>query len=232
MELNLGNLSLTRTRERIFKPLDPTRRQIRLLRTLPPATQNTHPRDPACNLHIESLDSDLQFDAISYCWGRGKKRKKIYIDGQAFKVTENVYDILRMFRSASGTSGYFWIDSICINQQDKAEKSLQVPMMDQIFSRAEMVHVWLGPAVRNVERFLVAADEIESEVGALEDSAVAQLHPPDIDPLVLQKVRRVVSMLTNTDGTIMQPLVDIISSPWWFRLWVSIVPSRKASSGC
>lgn len=41
---------------------------------------------------------------------------------------------------------WLWIDAICINQngQDQQEKSHQVRMMDRIFSRAELTHVWLG----------------------------------------------------------------------------------------
>ncbi|KAF6809796.1 heterokaryon incompatibility protein [Colletotrichum sojae] len=39
-----------------------------------------------------------------------------------------------------------WIDSLCINQSDTAEREQQVKLMDRIFSRAETVKVWLGPA--------------------------------------------------------------------------------------
>ncbi|KAF2022821.1 hypothetical protein EK21DRAFT_41978, partial [Setomelanomma holmii] len=39
-----------------------------------------------------------------------------------------------------------WIDSVCINQQDKSEERIQIGMMDQIYSRANKVHVWLGEA--------------------------------------------------------------------------------------
>lgn len=37
-----------------------------------------------------------------------------------------------------------WIDSICIDQSNLAEKSMQVALMGQIYSLASSVMVWLG----------------------------------------------------------------------------------------
>lgn len=39
---------------------------------------------------------------------------------------------------------YLWVDALCINQQDKQEKSQQVAYMLQIYQRAERVTAWLG----------------------------------------------------------------------------------------
>ena len=39
----------------------------------------------------------------------------------------------------------FWIDALYINQQDNTEKSGQVRMMREIYEKAIMVRVWLGP---------------------------------------------------------------------------------------
>lgn len=40
---------------------------------------------------------------------------------------------------------YLWADAICINQADIDEKSMQVSMMDKIYSLATHVIAWLGP---------------------------------------------------------------------------------------
>lgn len=37
-----------------------------------------------------------------------------------------------------------WIDAICINQHDLAEKARQIPLMTRIYSTAARVLVWLG----------------------------------------------------------------------------------------
>jgi hypothetical protein len=39
-----------------------------------------------------------------------------------------------------------WADAICINQSDQKEKAIQVSMMGKIYSNAQTVIVWLGPA--------------------------------------------------------------------------------------
>lgn len=40
---------------------------------------------------------------------------------------------------------YFWIDAICINQEDSEEKASQVAMMGEIYKMASSVVIWLGP---------------------------------------------------------------------------------------
>ena len=39
---------------------------------------------------------------------------------------------------------YYWIDAICINQDDLAERAEQGRLMGQIYANIEMVVVWLG----------------------------------------------------------------------------------------
>jgi hypothetical protein len=48
----------------------------------------------------------------------------------------------------------FWIDAICINQDDLDEKSAQIPLMAQIYPQAEAVNVWLGPSDKHSNRAL------------------------------------------------------------------------------
>jgi hypothetical protein len=38
-----------------------------------------------------------------------------------------------------------WIDQLYINQADDTEKSVQVDLMSEIYSKARSVIVWLGP---------------------------------------------------------------------------------------
>jgi hypothetical protein len=41
-------------------------------------------------------------------------------------------------------SSFVWIDTICINQKDDAEKTQQVSQMRDIFAKAEIVIMWVG----------------------------------------------------------------------------------------
>ena len=41
-----------------------------------------------------------------------------------------------------------WVDAVCMNQIDDAEKSWQVQMMDKIYLRAARTLVYLGPSTK------------------------------------------------------------------------------------
>lgn len=51
-------------------------------------------------------------------------------------------------------SGFFWVDAICINQDDLEERSAQVQIMPQIYSKASCVIVWLGDDSQMIFRLL------------------------------------------------------------------------------
>lgn len=39
---------------------------------------------------------------------------------------------------------HFWIDAVCINQKDEAEKNEQVSMMGEGYQKAQRLVIWLG----------------------------------------------------------------------------------------
>ena len=90
--------------------------------------------------------------------------RSILVDGQLLKITETLSSALRGLRdrppehyrhdsddNVSQTRSLqhvqLWADAICINQEDRKEKSLQVAMMARIYSMAAGTEVWLGDAV-------------------------------------------------------------------------------------
>lgn len=54
----------------------------------------------------------------------------------------------------SAASGFFWVDAICINQEDLEERSAQVQIMPDIYSNASCVIVWLGDDSQMIFRLL------------------------------------------------------------------------------
>jgi hypothetical protein len=80
----------------------------------------------------------------------GSRRHSIYCNGCVLKVTNNLRDALRMLvrtmsaQSTSAAPQYFWIDSLCMNQQNVLERNAQVARMAEIFQKAQSVVVWLG----------------------------------------------------------------------------------------
>lgn len=90
------------------------------------------------------LSHALRFDALSYCWGDQIEYAHISIDQQdGFSVTRNLERALRRMRSG-GAVRPLWIDAICVNQLNVAERTVQVQLMRQIYSQARTVLVWLG----------------------------------------------------------------------------------------
>lgn len=61
----------------------------------------------------------------------------------ALKLTSNCAKALCSVRKPT-TERTIWVDSICVNQDDRAERSRQVDLMKEIYARAFVVLVYLG----------------------------------------------------------------------------------------
>ena len=105
--------------------------------------------------------SRTSYTAISYEWGDAKgRRQTIKIEGNSFEIRQNLYNLL--FRLAGREDlrrRSFWIDAICIDQDNVCEKNSQVQQMKDIFRNADEVFVWLGEAADGSD---LAADCINS----------------------------------------------------------------------
>jgi hypothetical protein len=127
-----------------YQPLDPLKKQIRLLRL--DASSTSH--HIACNLERFELEIAARdgFRALSYTWGPDTPTHHILIDGKSFRIRENLYQYLRTIASQDrGSTECIWIDQICINQIDDNERTQQVSIMTDIYRLARDVKIWLGP---------------------------------------------------------------------------------------
>ena len=93
--------------------------------------------------HKEFSEVRKRYYALSYVWGDPDKVHTIGLNGQAFQVTDNLMFFLRRERTVTLA---LWIDAICINQHDEAEKSEQIARMGEIYKNASLVYADLGPA--------------------------------------------------------------------------------------
>lgn len=116
---------------------------IRLLRVLPRGNSEV----VRCSVvHVDLDDGSTPvFEAVSYTWNGSERSHVVYIDGCPFRTTKNAHDLLSDLSPISSPRD-IWIDSICINQDDVAEKSWHVQSMVRIYRRAARVAVWLGTA--------------------------------------------------------------------------------------
>ncbi|KAF2826116.1 hypothetical protein CC86DRAFT_276577, partial [Ophiobolus disseminans] len=102
------------------------------------------------------LDDQPHFTALSYVWGNDPPTHRCFqlfveCEGAKLQVTANCHSALRHLRKKLGKMT-IWVDAVCINQFDLAEKSQQIPLMSNIFSRAEIVYVWLGQGTPGTDR--------------------------------------------------------------------------------
>ncbi|KAK4495906.1 hypothetical protein PRZ48_013174 [Zasmidium cellare] len=128
-----------------YTPLSNPRKEIRLLEILPSGDDG----QMQCILGVHALDKvDGRFVAISYTWGEPGSQCEIVLDGRKHPVRQNCWYALWQMRLHDSSKGvlhqYYWIDSICINQNDFVEKSSQIHLMGQIYASAKLVAVCIG----------------------------------------------------------------------------------------
>lgn len=123
----------------IYKPLDPLSRQFRLLRLVDSA-----PDCPQCELKMFSLsDGEIPpWKALSYRWGEDIPELNVKLDGRVVLVRRSLHTFLRQM-SIEKRWNWFFVDALCINQINKAEKTHQVSLMSTIFRNAEEVMAWI-----------------------------------------------------------------------------------------
>ncbi|KAL8392481.1 hypothetical protein RB595_002607 [Gaeumannomyces hyphopodioides] len=123
--------------------------------SIEPSTTATNDEPMVCTLSVRLFEDRPQFEALSYMWGPetpSDERLEILLNGTRFPVRANLLGALRYLRTEKWASPseaepgtrLFWIDAICINQQDIEERNRQVPRMRHVYFRASTVVVWLG----------------------------------------------------------------------------------------
>ncbi|KAK3369291.1 heterokaryon incompatibility protein-domain-containing protein, partial [Lasiosphaeria ovina] len=128
-----------------YKPLNPG--EIRLVRLV-------RGDNPATRIHISIETRNLlrdhpSYTAISYVWGSPDRTHGLVVgDGSWLPTTANTYEILHEqseWWTGNPERHLFWIDFVCINQDDNVEKEQQVRMMRDIYSRSSDVVAYLRP---------------------------------------------------------------------------------------
>ncbi|KAK4098417.1 HET-domain-containing protein [Parathielavia hyrcaniae] len=124
-----------------YRPLEHMDQEIRLLVVKPGRyDEAVHACFAHTSLSGNPSSQQIQFDALSYCWGDSPERVNIALDTNTMgtvplNISGTVARAIRRLRSPD-TPLRIWIDAICINQTDMDERSQQVRIMGTIYSRA------------------------------------------------------------------------------------------------
>jgi hypothetical protein len=141
-------------------------------------------------------------------WGDPSIQNHIRVNGQDFAVTVNLHSALLRLRDSFEIKKRglkVWVDAICINQNDLAERAREVGKMGRIYSDALSVRAWVGCPSPDVSAELPTAKNTLGEIFG------------DIDILDIQ------SKLLGTHETAF-PIWIVASSlflePYWETLWI------------
>lgn len=155
------------------------------------------------------ISEGLDFDAIPYIWGASEATTILICNDVPISVTPLVFEMLvhmRLYRPYPDRP--LWIDVICIDQQNKEEKAIQIPLMHKVYSQAATVIVWLGTSSLDTIEFVSHASEILSELEFRQSTS-----DPNEDPN-----QRGLNHLP-LDSAIVQGMFQILDAPWFGRLW-------------
>lgn len=89
----------------------------------------------------ESLENNPRYNALSYAWGSiSDAVEQLVVDGVVIMMRDPVPSALRTLRSET-TPKVFWVDALCIDQSNLAERSHQEQQMGYIYQQASVVQV-------------------------------------------------------------------------------------------
>ncbi|KAL6890790.1 heterokaryon incompatibility domain-containing protein [Trichoderma evansii] len=183
-----------------------------------------------CSLQHSNLRSKKSdFEALSYVWGSPAVTNEITCDNRKKKVGRNLYDALERLRLPD-KERILWIDALCINQNDNKEKTQQVRIMGEIYTRARRVLIWLG----NREDIQEGVGKLASRPASEKHADWSLLKPVFTNPLFIQAqslliwlgfeeaVNMGVAKLGKPQSSAKfdwSSLFPVVQSPWFTRVW-------------
>ncbi|KAI4199075.1 MAG: hypothetical protein LQ350_004830 [Teloschistes chrysophthalmus] len=155
-----------------------------------------------CQFRTVNIDElPVSYTAISYCWGSSDRVAEVsFVNGQTLRITRSVEEIVHWL---ADKEGYFWVDFLCINQDDLDEKGTQVAFMSIVFSRSARVAAWLGKEIEDGEAAFDYLTRTESAYG---------VPGAFIDTSIIRNWQEDFSEVNNLRG--------LLRHPWFRRAWV------------
>lgn len=186
----------------IHQPLSRARKSIRGLEVL------DDPNVIQCKVWETYLRSD--YTALSYMCGPSIPQKSILINGLCYKVGANLWAFFDEVRRRKDTST-FWVDAVCINQQNIEGKTYQVKFMGEIYSQAGRVISWLGRCDKKMDELLVRLSRLSDPSRSTADI---------FDILSVTKQALIKRQDTKHGDTVSDLLLKLFCNPYWGRTWV------------
>jgi Heterokaryon incompatibility protein (HET) len=171
----------------------------------------------------EVPDFRPHYEALSYTWGPSQDSENAYVvdsgaDGNeectTLVIYQNLASAFRHLRHIDQVRT-FWVDAICINQGDIAERNKQVKRMANVYKLAYRVVAWLGKEEHNSTQALVTLQYIGKQVQLTKRGKLVRA-PGAVEPNLWMK-----ACCFSCDDPIQtwQALLGILERSWFYRLW-------------
>ncbi|MCJ1403966.1 hypothetical protein MMC11_007189 [Xylographa trunciseda] len=205
---------------------------IRLVEVLPGEVDRI-----CCKVHTVDLNDlpraateggrPMSFEALSYTWDAQALQEYVWCDNKVLPVTRNLYTAMQQLRKPS-TSRLMWVDAICINQVDVAERSRQVALMRVIYHRAVRVIAWLGPDDQFTQKAFCLIQSIFTNTVSADGNFKA-----DAGTIWNQHAMERMG-LPRFPSSEWEALARLFERPYFRRLWVvqELVVSSEATTWC
>ncbi|KAH6646738.1 heterokaryon incompatibility protein-domain-containing protein [Truncatella angustata] len=182
-----------------------------------------------------SLADPPSYTALSYTWGDSFAKFNVLVNDELLPITQSLYWALRTLQQDHAR--LLWIDQICIDQSNLKDKATQVPLMEQIYSKAKSTISWLGVATAESERAMdylreAGTDGISAglnELPIIADGLMQlQIDIPLQDenfetrfPHLREKMERVVARWGEwQDLDVVPAILALFGNPYFTRGWI------------
>ncbi|KAI0890186.1 heterokaryon incompatibility protein-domain-containing protein [Annulohypoxylon maeteangense] len=180
--------------------------EIRILKILPGDASTPI----KCELRVASLSKVSDFETVSYVWGDFTNLVDIELSGRKVGVTKNLHTLLHRLRLTSNARSV-WIDQLCIDQKNKEEKSSQVRLMRQIYSRCSSGLIWFGELQDNLApEDAAAVVDFFQYISAFLKTGSQEEHPKPTFTKSKALSMRFLAALRS---------MSYYECPWWLRIW-------------
>ena len=168
-----------------------------------------------CRLEVTLVDESLSYKALSYAWGSQEDLIEILCEDAILGVTRNCAAALYRLRRLCKPR-ILWVDAICIDQANIAERNQQLALMDEIYKRAHLTVVWLGDI--NWLRNIGVANRYTKWAFRL-IRTIAAAHPTLCSSGKCTPCAKGLKKLV-IEGFAWKSLLKVYSLPWLRRIWV------------
>ncbi|KAM0411027.1 hypothetical protein ACHAPD_010851 [Fusarium lateritium] len=156
----------------------------------------------------------IAYNTVSYVWGGNQQpRYKLLTPEGVLNIQASLFLVLKRIRKTDKPM-VLWVDAICINQNDKKEKSQQVKLLPQIFQRSECTYAFLAKdpghdtAIKMLTRAFI-------DLIGINDKTSESLSDISECPDDLAKFE-----VPSQNDPIWQDLAELLDHTWFKRVWI------------